>query len=179
MSQPVSQQSALRKTGVWKRRLWSLLKFLLMAAVIVSAVSWYHGRNMPKGVAPVLVAPDINGLPLDLQAMTQKGPVMIYFWATWCGYCRVISPAVSDLAQDHQVITVALQSGTPEEVATYQQQHHLNFRTINDPSGALSASWGLQVTPTIAIVDREGKVSAVTSGMTSKWGLQARMWLAD
>ncbi|QIL88434.1 redoxin domain-containing protein [Microbulbifer sp. SH-1] len=163
----------------WRRGLWSLVKFVLFAAAIVSVVSWYHSRNMPKGTAPALVAPDINGLPINLQAMTSKGPVLVYFWATWCGYCRVVSPAVSELAEDHQVITIALQSGTPEEVATYQQQHNLNFRTINDPQGALSASWGLQVTPTVAIIDREGRVSAVTSGMSSKWGLKARLWLAD
>ncbi|WP_066966295.1 protein disulfide oxidoreductase [Microbulbifer sp. Q7] len=162
-----------------KSAVWSLAKFVVLAAIIVSSVSWYHSRNMPKGQAPELLAPDINGLPVSLQKMTQQGPVLIYFWATWCGYCRVVSPAVSDLASEHQVITIALQSGTPEEVATYQQQHSLKFRTINDPSGALSNSWGLQVTPSIAIVDTEGKVSAVTSGMTSKWGLKARLWLAD
>lgn len=162
-----------------RRTLWSLTKFVVLAAIVVSAVSWYHSRNMPKGEAPDLLAPDINGLPVSLQNMAAKGPVLIYFWATWCGYCRVVSPAVSELADDHQVITIVLQSGTPEEVATYQQKHNLNFRTINDPSGALSASWGLQVTPTIAIVDREGEVRAVTSGMTSKWGLKARLWLAD
>lgn len=159
--------------------MWSLGKFLLLAILIVSSVSWYHGRNMPKGQAPQLVQSDIHGNPIDLKAMTQHGPVLIYFWATWCGYCRAVSPAVSDLAADHQVISVALQSGSKEEVAAYQQQHKLKFRTINDPSGALSNSWGLRVTPTIAIVDREGNVSTVTSGMTSKWGLKARLWLAD
>lgn len=158
---------------------WSLTKFLLLAAAIVSAVSWYHSRNMPKGQAPELVQLDIDGRPIDLQAMTKNGPVLVYFWATWCGFCRVVSPAVSDLSESHQVISVALQSGSPEEVAAYQQKNSLNFRTINDPSGALSNSWGLRVTPTIAIINREGEVSTVTSGMTSRWGLAARMWLAD
>ncbi|GAB2522851.1 hypothetical protein GCM10008940_26890 [Microbulbifer agarilyticus] len=110
--------------------------------------------------------------------MTQKAPVLIYFWATWCGYCRVVSPAVSDLSKDYQVISIALQSGTPDEVATYQQEHNLKFRTINDPSGALSASWGLKVTPTIAIVDSSGAVSTVTAGMAFRLGLKARLWWA-
>ena len=162
-----------------KRGLWSLTKFLLLAILVVSAVSWYHSRNMPKGEALPIQNTDISGKPVDLLSMTENGPVLIYFWATWCGYCRAVSPAVSDLAAEHQVITVALQSGSDDEVAAYQQKHELNFSTINDPSGAISSSWGLKVTPTIVIVDREGKVSAVTSGMTSKWGLKARLWLAD
>ena len=161
-----------------RRRLFSVAKFLLLAVLVVSAVSWYHSRNMPKGQALPLVQTDLKGLPVNLQAMTQEDPVLLYFWATWCGYCRIVSPAVSDLAEDHQVISIALQSGSAEEVAAYQRTHNLNFDTINDPTGALSASWGLQVTPTIVIVDKAGKVRAVTSGMTSKWGLLARMWLA-
>ncbi|WOX06399.1 protein disulfide oxidoreductase [Microbulbifer pacificus] len=159
--------------------LWSLAKFLLLAAVVVSAVSWYHSRNMPKGAAPELAATDISGQPLNLQAMAAGGPVLIYFWATWCGYCRAVSPAVSELSEQHLIITIALQSGSAEEVAAYQQKHQLKFRTINDPTGALSNSWGLRVTPTMAIVDREGRISSVTSGMTSKWGLKARLWLAN
>ncbi|WP_255872898.1 protein disulfide oxidoreductase [Microbulbifer elongatus] len=156
-----------------------MAKFIVLAALVVSAVSWYHSRHMPKGQAPELLAPDINGRIISLQKMVEKGPVLIYFWATWCGYCRVVSPAVSELSTEHQVITVALQSGTPEEVASYQQKNNLNLRTINDPAGALSASWGLQVTPTIAIVDTEGNVSTVTSGMTSRLGLKTRLWLAN
>ncbi|WP_231759816.1 protein disulfide oxidoreductase [Microbulbifer elongatus] len=156
-----------------------MAKFIVLAALVVSAISWYHSHHMPKGQAPELLAPDISGRIISLQKMTGKGPVLIYFWATWCGYCRVVSPAVSELSTEHQVITVALQSGTPEEVASYQQKHNLKFRTINDPAGALSASWGLQVTPTIAIVDTEGNVSTVTSGMTSRLGLKTRLWLAN
>lgn len=161
-----------------KRGLLSAAKFLLLAALVASAVSWYHSRNMPKGQALPLVQTDLKGQPLNLQAMTADGPVLLYFWATWCGYCRVVSPAVSELAENHQVITIALQSGSADEVTAYQREHDLNFDTINDPTGALSSRWGLQVTPTIVIVDKAGKVSAVTSGMTSKWGLLARMWLA-
>ncbi|WGL17905.1 protein disulfide oxidoreductase [Microbulbifer bruguierae] len=163
----------------WRQRLWSLVKFILLAGAIFSAVSWYHSRNMPKGMAPQMVATDTRGQAVNLAEMTENGPVLIYFWATWCGYCRAVSPAVSQLAQDHQVLTIALQSGSEQDVTNYQQKHDLNFTTINDPLGQLSNSWGLQVTPTIVIVDRQGKVSAVTSGMTSKWGLQARLWLAD
>ncbi|WP_406829068.1 protein disulfide oxidoreductase [Microbulbifer sp. ARAS458-1] len=163
----------------WRGAFWSLTKFILLAAAIVTAVSWYHSRNMPKGQAPELLAPDIDGRLISLQKMVEQGPVLIYFWATWCGYCRVVSPAVSDLSTEHQVITIALQSGTPDEVANYQEKHNLKFRTINDPAGALSASWGLQVTPTIAIVDTEGNVSTVTSGMTSRLGLKTRLWLAN
>ncbi|WP_323847074.1 protein disulfide oxidoreductase [Microbulbifer magnicolonia] len=156
-----------------------LAGFVLLAVLVVSAVGYYQQRDMPKDEAPPLVGRSLGGDLLDLQQMTPQGPVLIYFWATWCGYCRVVSPAISDLAREHQVISVAMQSGTEEELLAYLDREGLQFPTINDPGGALGASWGVRVTPTIVIVGSDGEVAWVTSGTTSKWGLQLRLALTE
>lgn len=168
---------------VWLSRLGNHLRglagFALLAVLAVSVVGFYQQRDLPREQAPPLTGQAIDGGQLDLQALAAKGPVLVYFWATWCGYCRVVSPAVADLAREYQVITVALQSGGAEEVAAYLQQNELRFPTVNDPAGALSAAWGVRVTPTLVIVDSDGEIAWVTSGATSKWGLQWRLALTD
>ncbi|WP_308368299.1 MULTISPECIES: protein disulfide oxidoreductase [unclassified Microbulbifer] len=163
----------------WIAALRNLVGFVLMAVLIVSAVGYYQQRDIPTKKAPPLAGRSLEGEYLDLQQMTARGPVLIYFWATWCPYCRVVSPTITDLTTDHQVISVAMQSGSDSEVTEYLQRNDLQFPTINDPNGALSNSWGIRVTPTIVIVDSSGNVSWVTSGATSKWGLKLRMMLTD
>jgi thiol-disulfide isomerase/thioredoxin len=163
----------------WIAALRKLAGFVLMAVLIASAVGYYQQRDIPTEKAPPLAGRSLEGKYLDLQQMTARGPVLIYFWATWCPYCRVVSPAIADLATDHQAISVAMQSGSDSEVVQYLQRNDLQFPTINDPDGALSNSWGIRVTPTIVIVDSSGNVSWVTSGATSKWGLKLRLMLTD
>lgn len=163
----------------WRAAVRRLAGYGLLAALLVTGVAYYQQRDIPRDLAPALAGRSIDGRALDLREMTQQGPVLIYFWATWCGYCRLVSPAVSELSSEHQVISVALQSGGDGELIEYQRKHALDFPTINDPSGALSHAWGVRVTPTVVIVDREGRVSRVTSGITSKLGLQLRLSLAE
>lgn len=163
----------------WFAALRKLVGFCLLAALVVGAVGYYQQRDMPSDQAPPLVGRSLEGSVLDLQQMSPQGPVLIYFWATWCPYCRVVSPAVSDLAREYQVITVAMQSGSDTELEEYLEEKELQFPTINDPSGALSASWGVRVTPTIVIVDSSGKIAWVTSGTTSKMGLKLRLSMTE
>ncbi|WP_237067392.1 protein disulfide oxidoreductase [Microbulbifer guangxiensis] len=153
--------------------------FLVLLTVLVTAVGLYQQRDIPRGRLPPLMGKTLGGDAVDLVTLTDRGPVLLYFWATWCGYCRIVSPMVDELAADHQVLTVALQSGSDTEVADYLTDKGWSLPTLNDPSGALSGTWGVRVTPTLVILNSAGEVAWVTSGTTSKWGLQLRLALTN
>ena len=161
------------------RSLRSLSGYALVALLAAGGIAYYQQRDVPKDRAPALAARTLAGDFLDLQQMSGRGPVLLYFWATWCGYCRAVSPAIADLAGNYQVISIALQSGDRARVQEYLDDKGLDFPTINDPDGAISHTWGVRVTPTIVIVGSDGKVSWVTSGTTSKWGLEARLAMTE
>lgn len=156
-----------------------LVRFSLLVVLAISTVGYSQQRDMPKSKAPLLVADSIQGDTLDLQKMADEGPVLLYFWATWCPYCRKTSPMVSKLAYRYKVIAIALQSGSDKQVLEYQRKHRLKFSTINDPDGGLSSYWGVRGTPTMVIVNSDGEVAWVTSGVTSKLGLQTGLQLTD
>jgi hypothetical protein len=90
----------------------------------------------------------------------------------------VVSPAVDAIADDHQVITLALSSGDNDEVTQYLNKHGYDLLTINDDHGLYAKQWGVAVTPSIFIINQSGKVSQVTSGITSSWGMRVRLWMA-
>ena len=37
----------------------------------------------------------------DSQVLNASGPVLVDFWATWCGPCKMIAPALDQLAADY------------------------------------------------------------------------------
>lgn len=163
----------------WLGALRQTVVFLVLAALIATGVGLYQQRDIPRDRLPPLAGKTISGDAVDLASLTEQGPVLVYFWATWCGYCRIVSPMVDELAADHQVLSVALQSGADAEVEQYLAGKGWSFATLNDPMGTRSANWGVRVTPTLVILNSAGEVAWVTSGTTSKWGLQLRLALTN
>ncbi|WP_257288009.1 protein disulfide oxidoreductase [Endozoicomonas sp. SESOKO2] len=149
---------------------------LLIAAVVMTAYNVYLQRDMPSGAAPELRAMPVNGAEIDLYKLSEEKPVLLYFWASWCRVCHWVSPAVSDLSEDHQVVTVAMVSGDNERVARYLNAKDLHFPVINDPQGSTSRAWNVSVTPAIFII-RKGEIKSITTGFTTKAGMLARLWI--
>lgn len=152
------------------------LNVLLFAAIFGGVRAWQH-RDMPSGPAPALQGRTLAGVPYVLAAHPDK-PVLVHFWATWCPICRSEQASIADLAHDHEVITVAMQSGTPDAVLRYMREQGTDFPVVNDADGALAQAWGVHAVPASFIVAPDGKIQFVEVGYTTGIGLRLRLWLA-
>ena len=77
------------------------------------------------------------------------------------------------------MLTIAMQSGPPGEVARTQQQRALPWTTVVDTSGGLTSAVGFHAVPAFAVVDGAGVLRTPTAGYTTGWGMRLRLWWAS
>ncbi|HHL2823592.1 TPA: protein disulfide oxidoreductase [Citrobacter murliniae] len=120
----------------------------------------------------------LDGETVTLAALSNEEPVLIYFWASWCGVCRFTTPEVARLrSEGENIMTIALRSGSEADVAHWLSRKGVAFPVINDAEDTISRSWDISVTPTLVVMS-QGRVVSTTSGWTSYWGMKIRLWWA-
>jgi peroxiredoxin len=161
------------KTKVWRHA----IEAMLFAALILGMRAWQQ-RDIVSGPAPSLAGTLLDGKPYTMAAKPDQ-PVLVHFWATWCPVCRAEQNAIAAIAHDDSnVITVAMQSGSRDEVVKYLGEQQLSFPVLNDPNGRIAAAWGVHAVPASFIIDTNGQIRFVEIGYTTAIGLRLRLWWA-
>ncbi|HXJ95746.1 MAG TPA: redoxin domain-containing protein [Terriglobia bacterium] len=121
-------------------------------------------------IAPDFSVTDINGARLALADYKGK-VVLLDFWATWCGPCRIEIPWFVQLQQKYrdqgfEVVGVAMED-TPEAVNEFYQQFHLNYPVALGDSQVAARYGGIGGLPTSFLIGRDGRVYSEHTGTTS------------
>ncbi|MCH9408178.1 thiol-disulfide isomerase/thioredoxin [Pantoea sp. AN62] len=161
-----------------RKWLIKLTCFILFALPVILVVDWLRFPELPADSAYAELTL-LDGSVTTLSALSERQPLVIYYWAGWCPVCKLTTPLVADMAaRGNNVLAVALRSGNDQQVSRLMSGYRLQASGINDADGKLANRWQITVTPTFLIVYK-GKVASATSGWTSRWGLQFRLWLAE
>jgi thiol-disulfide isomerase/thioredoxin len=120
-------------------------------------------------IAPDFSLTDINGARLALSEYRGK-VVLLDFWATWCGPCRIEIPEFVQMEQKYRdqgfaVLGVAMQD-TPSAVSSFYQQFHLNYPVAVGNSQVASLYGGIFGLPTSFLIGRDGRIYSQHSGTT-------------
>ncbi len=97
----------------------------------------------------------VNDSNFEQEVLKHNGPVMVDFWATWCGPCRMLGPVVEELAKEYEGKVKVCKLNTDEGPDT-------------------STKYRITSIPTI-IFFKNGEVAGQAVGLQSKAALQEKL----
>ena len=129
-------------------------------------------------LAPDFTVYDLEGNPVKLSDFRGK-PVILNFWATWCGYCKMEMPDFDEkykqYGEDVHFLMVNVTDGNQETVETasaFVAQEGYSFPVYYDTTLEAAMSYPTSGLPVTFIIDAEGAVVAWQQGMMSAENLQ-------
>lgn len=141
-----------------RRWLRELAVWLLIGAAVSLAVDYFRQPALPQNVSATSLQ-TLDGRTLDLNAISQQKPLLLYVWATWCGVCRYTTPSVASLAADGgNVLTVALRSGDNVTLEKWLTRKKLALPTVNDQAASWRGQWDIGNANAGGHFSRRGKV---------------------
>lgn len=159
-----------------KKYLKESLKFIIILAIALNVLSYYKSQELNKDD---LIYTSYKLLDNSEYDIPKDKPVLVHFWATWCPICEVEASNIEKISKDYEVITIATQSGSTQEIQSYLKKHNLSFKVVNDEDGFYSRTFNIKAFPTTLIYDEDKTLKFSEVGYTSTLGLYARMWWVD
>lgn len=119
--------------------------------------------------APDFTLTDLEGNEVSLSDF--KGKVIIIdFWATWCGPCKMEIPSFIKLQEDYQddvvILGVSLDQGGPKAVVPFAKKMNINYPIVYGDGSVVQAYGGIRGIPTTFVVDRDFNIQRKYVGYT-------------
>ena len=141
--------------------------------------------------APAFTLEDLKGNKVSLSNYKGKA-VLINFWATWCGPCKLETPWIVDLrnqyaSQGFEVLGIDSEADNLDTsdtaglakqkaaVAEFVQQEHMPYPVLLNGDSITKAFGDFDAMPTSFYVDRNGTVAAVQMGISSKADMETKI----
>lgn len=173
-----------------EKRLASAAKADLVAANAAGDGDIQHFSSpLLSHPAPKFTLEDLSGKKVSLASYKGKA-VLINFWATWCGPCKIETPWLVELRNQYaskgfEILGVSADdldlddqkklADEKRDIAKFAHDEHMQYpvlingETLDKPYG------GLDALPTSYFVDRNGNVVAAEMGLTSKADLEGNI----
>jgi len=126
--------------------------------------------------APGAVVQTLDGKRVDISSFLGKGPVVLEFWALWCGNCKELEPQVQSLVKKYAgkvtFVAVAVSvNESPDRVKRYATKYGYTHQVVFDVTGAATDAYAVPATSYVVVVDRTGKI--VYTGLGGDQQLEA------
>ena len=161
----------------------SLARWLTAAALLMafSSVDCGPSRSVnaasvkpdkDRKSAPDFELKDVNGKAVRLSDFKGK-VVLVDFWATWCGPCKIEIPWFVEFERKHKdqgfaVIGISMDEDGWSTVKPFVAELGMNYRVVIGNDRTAESYGGIEGLPTTFLIDRDGKIASVHIGLAGK-----------
>lgn len=133
--------------------------------------------------APDFRLMDLHGKAVSLSDFHGK-VVLLNFWATWCGPCRIEMPAMEALYRSMQskgleIVAVSVDQKGPAVTRPFQEAMGLSFPILHDQDYQVGLTYGARTLPMTFAIDRLGIIRQVVFGSRDWNSPEARRGIAE
>ncbi len=157
---------------------------LVVVAVVVAGMLFVGLRMARRSgviaaprITQATVAPDfslesLDGKNMRLSDLRGKA-VLLNFWATWCGPCKIEMPWFVELqnqygSQGLQIVGVAMDDASKEDIAKFAKDMGVNYPILIGKEAVGDAYGGVPAMPESFFIGRDGKVVDKILGLRGK-----------
>ncbi len=159
------------------------LALVACAGVAIAVLMGFVARSIrvdsPVGEGTSLVGGDAADFRLPVLGGGESGPadfsgkvVIIDFWASWCGPCRLQAAFLEEMHEEYdasQVQFLAINVGEDEKtVQAYVDATPFPYPVLMDQQNVLSNRYEIYGLPTVMVVDKNGTIAYRHSGVLDK-----------
>lgn len=131
-------------------------------------------ETLPRALGVGKAAPGFNvqtveGNQVSLDDFRGKKPVLLVFWATWCGFCAQELGDMKKFTEKYQdkIQVLALTGGESREaVKNYIQKENVNFLMALDEKKDVWNKYSIRGTPSHFLIDKNGDMASLRFGLS-------------
>ena len=159
---------------------FALTALLALGLANRSPVTGRSGATRIDKPAPNINMPLYGGGVLTPEDYTDR-PVVVNFWASWCGPCRQEAPIFERLSQEYGergvlFIGVNIQDSQSDAEA-YLREFVITYPNGSDEDGSISIDYGVIGIPVTFFINRDGIVQRRWAGVMRE--TQLRQWIDE